>query len=49
VTVPDEAAGLAAARAAILADPSRRGLDLCRALSDATDAWLAELLAAAGV
>ena len=34
-------------RDALLADPSVRGRRFCRELSDATDAWLAELFAAA--
>src|SRR3954469_20807381 len=36
------------ARRAVVGDLGRRGTALCRALSDASDAWLASLLAAAG-
>jgi [protein-PII] uridylyltransferase len=35
-------------RATIVADPSRAGLALCQALSDATDAWLAGLVEDSG-
>jgi [protein-PII] uridylyltransferase len=38
------AASLLAGRAAVVADRSLRGRALCRALSDATDQWLAALL-----
>ncbi|MDY7104421.1 MAG: [protein-PII] uridylyltransferase [Actinomycetota bacterium] len=47
MTSTGSAADLAAARAAVLDDPDLRGLDLCRVLSDRTDAWLARLLAEA--
>jgi [protein-PII] uridylyltransferase len=36
-------------RSALITDTSSTGMALCRALSDATDAWLAEVFAAAAV